>query len=121
MELTEEQQALKDSPELAEFHNVLTLFSYDSVAFVSAGTTNDDKIARAVYATQVAKAAAYLVSPDCGAGCYWDPEIGTCVCSQIAAEVSTGIADVAGKKKTFNKPGKPGKKKKKAAKGKKSS
>ena len=119
MALTKEEEALKNSPELAEFHNVLAMFAYDSVAFVSGGATDEEKIARAVYAADVARAAAYMVSPACGAGCYWDPETGTCVCSGIAEAVSAKMAEFAPKKKTFKKPEKkPGKKKKKPAKGK---
>ena len=116
MARSKEQEALKSSPELAEFHNVLAMFAYDAVLFVSGGASDEEKTARAVYAADVGRAAAYLLSPDCGAGCYWDPEIGTCVCSGIAAEVSAKMAKSGPKKKTFKKPDKAGKKKKKAAK-----
>jgi len=120
MALTKEEQAqLNDSPELAEFHKVLALFSYNAVAFVSAGTSSEEKVARALYATGVTIAGSELLSPGCSAGCYWDPESGTCVCSGGDALALGAMKKAGAKKKTSKKTEKPNKKKKKPAKAKK--
>ena len=116
----EEIARLTDSPELAEFHKVLAMFSYNALSYVSAGTNTEEKISRALYATGVATAGADLLSPPgCGAGCYWDPETGTCVCSGFNTLAKAAMKKAGAKRKTSRKTEKPSKKKKKLVKAKK--
>jgi hypothetical protein len=126
MALTDSERAELDaSPQLAKFNKVLALYSYNAIAFVGHGQSLSDIYDRIAIATVTTTNASIELSEQCGDGCYWDQELGVCVCQggfQTQADAQSASArekKSSGKtKKTGNNKGKKAEKAKKGGRGK---